>query len=107
MADITWVRFFSVSYRQKRDTVLIPDILSANFVRIEIEVFTPPKPPAWYRAGWLNQVYMVQGKPHLLPGQVVPLAPSIFRMPTDHPYRLRFSPVPYMPSAIVRFYRSV
>ncbi|WP_156119856.1 hypothetical protein [Leptolyngbya sp. KIOST-1] len=49
----------------------------------------------------------MEGKPHLLPGVVVPLAPSIFRFSADYTYRLRFEPVHYLPSCKVTFYRSV
>jgi hypothetical protein len=107
MNTLQWRRFYTLVYSTRgRDAAIVPISISAQWVRIEISILTFPR-PTWYRAGWINQVQVVSGKPYLRPGEVVPLAPSIFKFENDGPYQVRFKPVPYLPSAIVTFYRSM
>ncbi len=105
---LQWRQFYTLVYsdKGKRDAAIIPIFLSVEWVRIEVIVLTFPR-PTWYRAGWINQTFSIQGKPHIRPGLVVPLAPSIFQFAFDSSYQVRFKPVPYLPPAIVKFYRSV
>lgn len=105
--SLQWRSFYTLVYsNQGRNASIIPIPLSAEWVRIEITVLTFPR-PTWYRAGWINQVFMVQGKPYLMPALVAPLAPSMFNFAGDSPYYLRFKPVTYLPNAIVRFSKSI
>lgn len=101
-----WRSFYTLVYSQHRDAAIIPIPIASEWVRIEIIVLTFPR-PNWYRAGWLNQVIVTDGKPSIMPSQVVPLQPSIFRFEAELIYQLRFKPVPYLPNSLVRFYRSV
>lgn len=102
-----WRQFYTLVYGKRgRDAATIPLFLSAEWVRVEITILTFPR-PTWYRAGWMNQVLLAGGRPHLKQGLTVPLAPSIFRFEPVGNYQLRFKPVPYLPPAIVKFYRSV
>jgi hypothetical protein len=106
--SIQWRQFWTIAYGGKgaRKAAIIPIIMGSDWVRIEVTILTFPK-PNWYLAGWLNQVYIVQGKPFVMPSVEVPFAPSLYRMPDAVRYQIKFSPVRYMPSSIVRFYQSV
>lgn len=102
-----WQRFYTLAFSGKnRKAVIVPTDLTARFIRIEVSILVFPR-PTWYRAGWINQVVMVAGKPHLLPGQPCPMEPSAFELSDIAIYRLRFAPVPYLPNAIVTLYRSI
>lgn len=105
--DLQWRRFYTLVYSKKgRDAAIIPIPIKSPWVRIELTILTFP-PPTWYQAGWLNQTYVYQGKPYIAPGVLVPLAPSVYQFDTEHLYQVRFNPVPYLPPAIVTFYRSI
>lgn len=105
---LQWRHFWTITYtgNSPKNAVLIPISTVAEWVRIDILILTLPK-PKWYLAGWVNQAYMVNGKPFLMPSTEVPLLPSVYKMPVDASYQLRFKPVPYLPSSLVRIYRSV
>lgn len=102
-----WQQFYTLVFGQRgRGATIVPIFLTAEFVRIEIVVLTFPR-PTWYKAGWVNQAPIIAGKPHLMPGQVCTLAPAIFKFEAVGIYQVRFKPVPYLPSSIVKFYRSL
>lgn len=105
---LQWRSFWTIAYTGSSDrgAVIVPINISANWVRIEIIFLTLPR-PKWYLAGWINQVYVINGRPHLMPGESVPTAPSIFEFKAEAIYQVRFCPVPYLPNSIVRLYRSV
>jgi hypothetical protein len=104
---IQWRQFYTIVIgKRNKKAAIIPITLSAEFVRIEITILTYPR-PTWYRAGWINQAYIIGGQPKLMPGLVVPLAPSIFEFSANYLYQVRFKPVIYLPPAIVKFYRAI
>lgn len=104
---LQWRQFYTLVYSTKgRGAAILPIPLTAEWVRVEVVILTFPRPD-WYRAGWINQVLVIQGKPHLQPGLIVPLAPSVFRFENVSSYQVRFKPVPYLPVSMVKFYRSV
>lgn len=105
---LQWRSFYTLVYSRARYPVIIPVSLSAEWVRVEFTYITISQPKDnWYRAGWINQVYQIDGKPHLRPSQVVPLAPAIFQFDPSTSYRIRFSPVSWLPSCLVKFSRSL
>lgn len=102
-----WQRFYTLAVSgKKREAVILPTVLTSRFIRVEVSILVFP-PPKWYRAGWLNQVITVGGRPYMLPGQPCPLKPSAFEFADITQYQLRFAPVPYLPNAIVTFWRSI
>ncbi len=103
-----WVLIGNVTYRKDgpRNEKILPLVFQAELVRVEFKFLTYP-PPTYYRAGWINQVWKIQGRQHLRPGHVVPMVPSVFRFEAERPYQVRFSPVQYLFPCVVTFYRSV
>ena len=107
MAEI-WRIVGTIIYLEggQREAKILPLVFQAELVRVECRFLTNPA-PVYYRAGWINQIWKIQGKQHLRPGRVVPVAPSVFDFSTDRAYQIRFSPVVYLFPCIVTFYRLV
>ncbi len=107
MAEI-WRAVGAITYRQggAREAKILPLIFQSELVRVEFKFLTRPA-PVYYRAGWINQVWRLQGRQHLRPGLVVPVAPSVFKFEAERGYQVRFKPVQYLFPCVVTFYRSV
>jgi hypothetical protein len=107
MAEI-WRIVGTITYRDggSREAKILPLVFQSELVRVEFKFLTRPA-PVYYRAGWINQVWRLQGKQHLRPGLVVPVAPSVFKFDADRAYQIRFNPVQYLFPCIVTFYRLV
>lgn len=102
-----WRRFYTLVYSTRgREAVILPIPLRAEFVRVEISLLAFPR-PTWYQAGWLARSIVAEGKPVVFPSVVCPLIPSVFSFDEVGVYYLRFKPVPYLPPAIISFYRSI
>jgi hypothetical protein len=106
--SLQWRSFWTITYvgNSERKAAIIPIFMVSEYVRIEISILTLPK-PKWYLAGWINQVYQVNSRPFIMPSTEVPFPPSLYKMPTDTRYQIKFKPVPYLPDSVIRFYRSV
>lgn len=102
---IEWRSLQTFVFSKNREAVTTITPITSQWVRIEVKPLVRVKGD-WYRAGWLNQVSVIGGRDYLQRSQVVPFAPSIYQFEPGYPYKLRFKPVPYMPNAIVRIYRS-
>lgn len=105
---VNWRSFYTIVLgKNGRGATIIPIPLGAEWIRVEISPLVFPR-PTWYRGGWINPVLQVGSKRNLLPSRTCTLVePSIHHIELDHPYQIRFKPVPYLPPALVRFYRSV
>lgn len=103
-----WRLIYTLTYsaRGTRKAAVVPIEIVAEWARIEIVFLTFPK-PEWYLAGWLSQVYSIKGKPYTLRSVEVPLMPSVHKMANTSYYKLRFKPVVYLPSCMVKIYRSI
>ncbi len=107
MAEI-WRIVGKITYRNSgtRSEQILPLVFQSQLVRVNIKFLTFPT-PIYYRAGWINQVWKIQGRPHLCPGQLVPVAPAVFKFDAERAYQIRFKPVQYLFPCVVTFYRSV
>lgn len=102
---IEWRSLQTFVFSKRREAVTTITPVTSQWIRIEIKPIVVFRAD-WYRAGYLNQVLVISGREYLQQSQIVPFLPSIYQFETVHPYKLRFKPVPYMPNAIVRIYRS-
>lgn len=106
MNGLSWVEFGSVAMYTRRYPVVLPAVISAEWVRVQFSFERRPK-DTWFRAGWISQVHTIAGKPHVRPSQVVPLAPSVFKFDPAPSYQIRFEPVEWLPGCTIRFFRSL
>jgi hypothetical protein len=104
MTEWRFLQSFVISKRREAVTTTTP--ISARLVRIEVKPIVPLGAD-WYRAGWFNPVVVILGREYLHPSQVVPLQPAVFLVQTEHRFKVRFKPVPYLPKSIVKLYRSL
>ena len=103
-----WRIVGTIIYRKcgPREAKVLPLVFQSELVRVDIRFLSNPA-PVYYRAGWINQVWKLQGRQHLRSGLVVPVAPSVFKFEADRPYQIRFKPVQYLFPCVVTIYRSL
>jgi hypothetical protein len=101
-----WRLLQSFVFSTHREAVTTITPIRSEWVRIEVKPLVLFR-ANWYRAGWFNPVLVILGKDYLQPSRVVPFQPSVFRLETEYPYKIRFQPVPYFPKAVVKVYRSL
>jgi hypothetical protein len=107
MINVQWVEFYTLTYSHHRNPVLLPTVLSAEWIRVEFSFVRQRPKDSWFRAGWLSQVHQIGGRPHQRSSLVVPLGSSVFQFDSSPSYQLRFQPVPWLPECSVRFIRSL
>jgi hypothetical protein len=101
----SWKLFQTLTVEGGSGMVSTARSTSDEWVKLEVK---PLKPLGkdWYRAGYLSQTLVILGHElSRIPSITVPFGLSVIHLgTTTYPYRLRFSPVPWLPRCTLKIH---